>query len=213
MPTLAEPLEFNAPPDKFMSSITSLSGPAKTLLWHGLAFNTRKGYNTPISSYVLFCAHCGIQAWSAIETILIEWITQRIYGANSPKQGQIKPNTAQSYLSALKSAHIDLGLSTQAFSSSRIDRILRGAHNLFPNIKKERLPITKDILQKITSIIPISIEEINIDAAFKVAWAGFLRMGEFTYTNSEARSSTFINTLGHHICIRQSTCYPSPQTK
>ena len=38
------------------------------------------------------------------------------------------------------------------------------------------------------------IEEINIDTAFKVAWAGFLHMGKFTYTNSEAWSSTFINT-------------------
>ena len=38
------------------------------------------------------------------------------------------------------------------------------------------------------------IKDINIDAAFKVAWAGFFQMGKFIYTNSEAWSSTFINT-------------------
>ena len=35
-------------------------------------------------------------------------------------------------------------------------------------MKKERLPITKDILEQITSVIPISIEDLNIDTAFKV---------------------------------------------
>lgn len=72
--------------------------------------------------------------------------------------------------------------------------MLSGARYLYPHIKKERLPITKDILEKITSSVPLSIEELNIDTAFKIAWAGFLRMGEFIYTKAEAQASTFVDT-------------------
>lgn len=194
MPTLAGPLEFNAPPAEFVNSITDLSTPAKTLLWYGLSPNTRSGYNSGINSYTLFCASHGIQAWPASEPILIEWVTGRVFGSVAPKQGQIQPKTVESYLSALKSYHIDRNLPTDAFSSLRIKRILGGARSLFPQIKKERLPITKDILEKITSVVPISIEDHNIDTAFKVAWAGFLRMGEFTYTNAESQARTFADT-------------------
>ena len=59
MPTLAELLAFNAPPVKFMSSITSLSDPTKTLLWHKLAFNTKKAIIhqlAPMCYFVLIAA-------------------------------------------------------------------------------------------------------------------------------------------------------------
>ncbi len=56
---------------------------------------------------------------------------------------------------------------------------------MFPQVKKLRLPITKDILQQITLGKPKSLQDLNINTAFKVAWAGFLRMGEFTYTKIE----------------------------
>lgn len=50
-------------------------------------------------------------------------------------------------------------------------------------------------MEKITSNLPISIEELNIDTAFKVAWAGFLRLGEITYTpRKEAQAPTFKDT-------------------
>ena len=194
MSTLAGPLEFNAPPAEFINSITDLSTPAKTLLWYGLSPNTRSGYNSAINSYTLFCASHGTKTWPASEPVLIEWVTGRVFGSAAPKQGQIQPKTVESYLSALKSYHVDRNLSTDVFSSLRIKRILSGARSLFPQIKKERLPITKDILEKITSVVPISIEDLNIDTAFKVAWAGFLRMGEFTYTNAESQARTFANT-------------------
>ena len=191
--TLAGPLEFNSPPSHFLDSITSLSSSAKTLLWYGLSPKTKQSYNAAVNSYTLFCAMHGEKLWPASETVLIEWVTGRVFGSTAPKQGQIKPNTVQSYLSALKSYHIDRNLLTTGFTSPRIDRILAGARFLFPHVKKERLPITKHVLEKITRIPSRSLAEINIDTAFKVAWAGFLRMGEITYTENEAQSSTFVD--------------------
>ena len=115
-------------------------------------------------------------------------------GSAVAKQWQIQPKPVESYLSAVKSYHVDCNLSTNVFSSLRIKRIFSDARSLFPRIKKERLPITKDIFEKITSVVPISIEDINIDTAFKLVWAGLLQMGEFTYINAKSQACTFANT-------------------
>ena len=66
---------------------------------------------------------------------------------------------------------------------------------LFPQTKKLCLPITKDILQKITQGKSKSVQDLNINTTFKVAWAGFLRIGEFIYTKTElANRKVFITT-------------------
>ncbi len=59
---------------------------------------------------------------------------------------------------------------------------------MFSQAKKTRLPTTKDILLNITRIKPTSLQDLNINTAFKVAWAGFLRMGEFTYTKADLKN-------------------------
>ncbi len=41
---------------------------------------------------------------------------------------------------------------------------------------------------------PLSITDINVNTSFKVAWAGFIRMGQFTYTEAEAKKATFAET-------------------
>ena len=115
-------------------------------------------------------------------------------GATALKQGQIKPNTVQSYLTALKSYYIDRKLPTTGFTSLCIDCILAGAHFLFPHVKRKCLSIIKNIFEKITILLSCLLVKVNIDAAFKVAWAGFLCIRKFTYTKRKAQSSTFINT-------------------
>ncbi len=61
-------------------------------------------------------------------------------------------------------------------------------------MKSTRLLITKDILEKITSQPTTTLEDCNIDTAFKIAWAGFLRLGKITYTAAERKKSTFVET-------------------
>lgn len=39
----------------------------------------------------------------------------------------------------------------------------------------------------------ISIEEYNIDAAFKIAWAEFLHLREINYTNTKLIKTAFAN--------------------
>ena len=97
--------------------------------------------------------------------MLEEWTATRIFGSTLLKQGQIKP-----------------------------DAVLRYLKRLFTSKKRNRLPITKEILEKITEEELLSITDLNVDTAFKVAWAGFMRMGELTYTAAEAKKATFAET-------------------
>ncbi len=126
--------------------------------------------------------------------MLEEWAATRTFESKLPKQGQIKPDAVLSYLSALKSYHIDRRLSLGDFDDLRIALIIKGGRRLFPSKKRNRFPITKEILEKITEEELLSITDLNLDTSFKVAWAGFMRMGELTYTAAETKKVTFAET-------------------
>lgn len=84
--------------------------------------------------------------------------------------------------------------SDSRFFYSGINRIFGDKRLFVPHIKKDCVPIIKTFFEKITLVIPISISNLNIDTAFKLAWVGFLQIGEFTYTKDEAQTQTFVNT-------------------
>ena len=149
MSTLAGPLEFEAPPAQFMNSIPHLSNSAKTLLWYGLAPNTRRSYNTAICSYEFFCDSREVSSWPATTINLIEWVNTRAFESAIPNHGQIQPNTISGYLSKLRSYYVDRNYSTSVFESLQLYRVVRGVQQLFPQTKKLRLLITKDILRRI----------------------------------------------------------------
>ncbi len=191
--SLAEPLSYNVPPASYLSS-TLGSTIVKRLALYGLAPNTRKGYPAAISSYVSFCALYNKEPWPASTTMLEEWAATRIYRTTLPKQGQVKPDMVLSYLSALKSYQIDKSLSLKGIDDPQMAPFIKGWRSLFPSKKQNRLPITKDILEKITEDEPVSATVLNVDTSFKVAWAGFMRMRELTYTAAEAKKATFAET-------------------
>ena len=70
-------------------------------------------------------------AWPAAVEMLEEWVAYRIYGNTLPKQGQVKPETMSSYLSALKVYYIDRHLSLEAFDTPRIALIIKGKKGSF----------------------------------------------------------------------------------
>ena len=107
--------------------------------------------------------------------------------------GQLKPSTIISYLSALRSHHIDRQIDTAVFDSPHLLHLVQGARSLFPGRKRERLPIIRDILSKITPT-PTSQDDYNINAAFKLAFAGFLHISEFTHTHTKEITQSFIIT-------------------
>lgn len=119
--------------------------------------------------------------------MLDEWVTYQIYRSTILKQGQIKSETMSSYDSALNSYHIDRRLSLGASETPRIVLIIKSEKRFFPKQKATYLPITKDIMEKITENNSVIFDELNIDTAFKVAWAGSLRLGEIMYTGTKLK--------------------------
>jgi integrase len=100
--------------------------------------------------------------------------------------------TAQSYLFALRSHHIDLGLSVQSFDDERLKRIIRGAKRQFGETPtRERKEITKEVLQSLVSHLTHTHDDVNLQAAFCVAFAAFLRVDEFTWKDWTSQSHLF----------------------
>ena len=71
---------------------------------------------------------------------------------------------------------------------------------LFLSTKKSKLPIIKDILDKIITFNPYKAD-ININTAFIIAFMGFLYIGEIMYINRKAKDFSIIKALCSDIRI------------
>jgi hypothetical protein len=162
------------------------------LLWAGLKPDTRANYKSAIRSYEAFCAMHGHRQWPATRQSLGGWIVERAWGNSTPLMGQVQGTTLRSYVSALRSVHVDLNLPTEVFTSDHITRLINGAINLFPARKKaERRKISREILLQLVSPEATrgetKVDRLNANAAFTTAFAGFMRMGEFTHKEVDLR--------------------------
>jgi len=72
--------------------------------------------------------------------------------------------------------------------------------SLFPSTKKTKLLIIKDILDKIITLRPYKADA-NINAAFIIAFTGFLRIGEIIYLNRKAKDFSTIKALRSDVRI------------
>ena len=153
-------------------------------LWRGLAPSTRKNYDTPRARFTTFCAlssyrhpHGGCFPAKAIW--LIEWLCSLA--------GTVKVKTMKLYLAGIKSYQLYLGIECQAFSDPRLERTIQGIkrdHN--EPRSRPRTPLTHPQPLRILSChIPGNYESVVIQAAFTLAFAGFLRVGEFTYKEAD----------------------------
>ena len=98
--------------------------------------------------------------------------------------GRVAPKTIRLYLAAIRSTHVNCVLLVVVFENTLLRRILDGATSLNPSPKEAilKLPILRDILAKIATNSN-SIPGVNTNAAFCLAFAGCLRMGEISYTD------------------------------
>jgi len=91
------------------------------------------------------------------------------------------------YLAGVKSYQLDLGIDCKAFSDQRLKRTIQGIkrdHN--EPERRTRTPLTRPYLLKVLSALTGNYyEDVVIYAAFTLAFAGFLIVGEFTYKESD----------------------------
>ena len=181
-------LLFN-PPAAFHAWVDSqahlkLSRDALYFLWNGLSPDTRAGYGSAVKSYEFFCSQTGLRPWPASVQPLAEWVTGRATGRPLMQyQAKVKPETIASMLSALRSVHVDRQYSLTPFESPWLKRLLDGIKRCQPDAEVHKAePISRQTLVKLAKTDTGSIADLNFITACKVAWAGFLRCGEFTYS-------------------------------
>jgi len=116
------------------------------------------------------------------------------------------------YLSKLKSYQRDLGMECLAFRDSSIERTIQGI-NQDHNDPETRIcrQLTRPYLLHILSHLPgPEYDNTILGAAFILGFAGFLRVGEFTYRETDRElEASFSNwfLIPHHFCIPAGESY------
>ncbi|SPO30777.1 uncharacterized protein UTRI_05394 [Ustilago trichophora] len=238
LPPVVQRNQLHQQPPPSFAPITGLSDLAAFLLWNGLSSSTRSRSATVCHNYLQCATRCGVaQPFPATATSLIEWCAH--HQAENKSCSLLKRN-----LAALKSWHIDLGISTSAFhsdvvishfvdtllpiprlrrqvgltysarsqssflkhylvcafsmTSERLAQVTRGFKRIngVPN-PVAKLPITLPLLRRLVqalhSVCSSQHDRRMYRAAFCLAYACFLRAGEFTW---EAQGDAAPLTVG-----------------
>ena len=153
---------------------------AARYLWWGLSCQTRCTYTTTRNNLVHLCTVRGVTPFPALGQLGELW---------TGKIGEcgLRTKTLKSYLTGLKSAHIDLGLSTEPVGNHYQQRIISGINRFHCKLnKKEHLPITRCLLICILSLLDENDPRfVIIYSAFCVAHARFLRSGKVNWAAND----------------------------
>lgn len=170
------------PPEEWYREMPIKRAIAPFLYW-GLAERTRLNYSTAKRVYVFHCGMKGISAFPVTVNSLSSWIT-------AMGLRQLSHRTIKSYMTGVRSYYVELGASKEEleiFHTPILERIIAGIRrfNGESNIK-ERHPITRPVLRAmLTRLDKNTRKGASLYAAFCLAFAGFLRMGEFTWARGE----------------------------
>jgi integrase len=163
---------------------------AALFLWWGLATTTRDLYSTAFNSYMRHCRlYLDDNPLPATVQSVASWAAR--LGLD-----RIKPKTIKGYICGLRSAHIDRGYSDYtAFDSLLLLRVIRGIkRRQGDGVPRERKAITRDVLLDVLATFDTASRPgATLHAAFCLAFAGFLRAGEFTWESRDLDDADFAN--------------------
>ncbi|BEJ16100.1 hypothetical protein CspHIS471_0507050 [Cutaneotrichosporon sp. HIS471] len=194
--TLTNPAAHLPPPPANWHNIVRGSTIEAELLWYGLAPSTRQSYEACTKSYVRYARReslsqpyfptppSAVSAWLADEALRLHQMGVPLY-----------KHTLTAKLSGLASFHTDLGYDATAITSGRVKRVIDSAKRKWGVVRKEQpWPITLPVLTRILAIIAERPQDFGgprvatcLRAAFALAFACFLRMGELTHDTFDAR--------------------------
>src|SRR5947207_1722959 len=93
-----------------------------------------------------------------------------------------KIKTTKKYLQDLLNYHIDMNFDKSVFNDPCLERIIRDEKRYYEDIdKRERFPITREILIRILQQILDIYDGLNNKTTLCLGFSAFLRAGEFIY--------------------------------
>ena len=122
----------------------------------------------------------------------IEWVVQRIYSNSSLHIGRVVLKTLYLYFAVICFIYINYILSVIVFENASLRYILDRVISLNLNLKETTLKLL--ILYSILTKIVISsnlILGVNTNAAFYLAFIGYLCIGEISYINKQQSKLSF----------------------
>ena len=168
---------------------------------HALAPATRHLYAAGQQHYTNFCRLHARPLGPATDTTLAEFVT---YLADVV---HLTPTSIKTYLSAVRSLHIDRGWPDPLQAAPLTQRVLSGVKRIHGmHSRLNRLPITGTVLDRLVrslqaaSWLPI-IDRHMLTAACTLAFHGFLRCSEFT-TGLSRSSIRVLSSPQPHIELR-----------
>ena len=106
----------------------------------------------------------------------------------------LQVKTIKAYLTGLRLAYVDMGYTDlSVFHNPLLQRIIAGIRRMHREAEiKERRPITRDLLIRILYLCDDNtMANANLYAVFCLAFAGFLRISEFTYSADDRAAPDF----------------------
>ena len=117
-----------------------------------------------------------------------------------------KPQSIKLYLSAVRTLHLEHGLSDPTSEAVNLRRLMRGIKRVHGNTTDSRLPITPSLLRSFRSFLNLSYpDHLTLWAAILLAFFAFLRSGELL---SLHRSDLHRTVNGYQAHIKQSKTDP-----
>ena len=167
--------------------ILSLSTSVEFYFQQGLAPTSHQIYNAAHKQFYRFCIQFNLShPFPVTENILCSF-------ASFLADKNLAPQTIKSYLSAIRSMQISLGLPDPRDNSSlpRLRRVLAGIQRVRSEkgvVSRTRLPITATVLQKIHDcLMPSQHPEKHVLWAVAcTAFFGFFRLGELLPESANA---------------------------
>lgn len=152
-------------------------------MWWTVSIKTRQSYDIALRSYTKDCRFHGFAIFPATANFLAKWV-------GGLGQRHLKIQTIKSYITGVCSTQLDMGATRaelEIFHHPASERILIGMKKLQGEVgRNERCPITRPILLRLLAQMDkTSLEGATLHAAYSLAFAAFLRVGEFTWSKSE----------------------------
>ena len=154
----------------------------KSFIEAGLAPNTRKAYHTGQNAWASFCAlneDCAplLSGVSMEEELAAEKQMMRFAVFLAPF---IKLVTIRSYISGVRSLHVERLGYVAWESGKRLPQLLKGIGRKFPASVRKRAPVTVDVLRQWIKLLDLkNFLHLELWVAILLAFFGLMRKSEF----------------------------------